>query len=166
MLGSQWDVCIPLINRPYEKSHIALVPISHNAPVQYPTMCHFVTEMCIYVHISVTKWCIVGYLSGALWDFWSETGLFCMKFRAWSHYWSIIYSQILCHWRGPRWPCIYNIFHIYIYIWVSEQDHQRFMWWLLACSEPNHHLNQGWLIVNWIHRNKLQWHFYLKYILL
>ena len=120
MLGSQWDVCIPLINRPYEKSHIALVPISHNAPVQYPTMCHFVTEMCIYVHISVTKWCIVGYLSGALWDFWSETGLFCMKFRAWSHYWSIIYSQIMCHWRGPRWPCIYNIFHIYIYESVNK----------------------------------------------
>ena len=24
-------------------------------------MHHFVTEMCTYVHISVTKWCIVGY---------------------------------------------------------------------------------------------------------
>ena len=33
------------------------------------TIHHFVTEMCTYVHISVTKWCIVGYLSNALWDF-------------------------------------------------------------------------------------------------
>ena len=33
-------------------------------------MYHFVTEMCTYVHISVTKWCIVGYLSDALWDLW------------------------------------------------------------------------------------------------
>ena len=33
--------------------------ISHNAP--------FVTEMCICVYISDTKWCIVGYLSGRNW---------------------------------------------------------------------------------------------------
>ena len=32
---------------------------SHNAPVPYPRMHHFVTEMCTRVHISVTKWCIV-----------------------------------------------------------------------------------------------------------
>ena len=37
-------------------------PISHNAP--------FVTEMCTCVHISVTKWCIVGYMPDALWDLW------------------------------------------------------------------------------------------------
>ena len=34
------------------------------------TMHHFVTEMCAHVHIYITKWCIVVYLSGALWDFW------------------------------------------------------------------------------------------------
>ena len=34
---------------------------SHNASDIYPTMHYFVTEMCTYVHISVTKWCIVGY---------------------------------------------------------------------------------------------------------
>ena len=33
-------------------------------------MHRFVTEMCTFVHISVTKWCIVGYLSDALWDLW------------------------------------------------------------------------------------------------
>ena len=36
-------------------------PISHNAP-----LCNIYT--C--VHISVIKWCIVGYLSDALWDLW------------------------------------------------------------------------------------------------
>ena len=41
-----------------------------NVPVPYPTMHHFVTEMCTHVHISVTKWCIVGYLSDALWELW------------------------------------------------------------------------------------------------
>ena len=43
---------------------------SQNAPVPYPIMQHFVTEMCTCVHISVTKCCIVGYLSDALWDLW------------------------------------------------------------------------------------------------
>ena len=33
-----------------------------------PTKHHFVTEMCTCVHISVTKRCIVGYVTGALWD--------------------------------------------------------------------------------------------------
>ena len=41
---------------------------SHNASDKYPTMHHFVTEMCTYVHISVTKWCIVGYGIGAVCD--------------------------------------------------------------------------------------------------
>ena len=36
---------------------------SHNAPVPYPTIYHFVTNM----HIAVAIWCIVGYLSDALW---------------------------------------------------------------------------------------------------
>ena len=68
---------------------IDLLHKCHNVPVPYPTMHHLVTEMCTCVHISVTKWCIVGYgtgtlcvyisvtkwcivgyLSGALWDLW------------------------------------------------------------------------------------------------
>ena len=43
---------------------------SHNASSPYPTMHHFVAEMCTCVHISVTKWCIVGYMFDALWDLW------------------------------------------------------------------------------------------------
>ena len=34
---------------------------SHNVLDRNPTMHQFVTEMCTHVHISVTKWCIVGY---------------------------------------------------------------------------------------------------------
>ena len=47
---------------------IDLLHKSHNASVSYPTMHHLVTEMCTYVHISVTKWCIVGYETDAFWD--------------------------------------------------------------------------------------------------
>ena len=42
---------------------------SHNASYIYTIMHHFVTEMCTHVHIFVTKWCIVGDRTGALWDF-------------------------------------------------------------------------------------------------
>ena len=33
-------------------------------------MHHFVTEKCTHVHISVTKWCIVGYGTDAFWNLW------------------------------------------------------------------------------------------------
>ena len=47
--------------------------ISHNAP--------FVMEMCTYVLISVTKWCIVGYGTGALWDLYRKPipDLICLE---------------------------------------------------------------------------------------
>ena len=56
---------------------------SRNAPVPYPTMNHFVTEMCTGVHISVTKWCIVGYLSDAWWvcGMGRRHGLLCSLYR-------------------------------------------------------------------------------------
>ena len=41
------------INRPISQIPECICAISHNAP--------FVTEMCTRVHISVTKWCIVGF---------------------------------------------------------------------------------------------------------
>ena len=41
---------------------------SHNASDKYPTMHYFATELCTHVHISVTKWCIMGYGTFALWD--------------------------------------------------------------------------------------------------
>ena len=39
--------------------------ISHNA--------QFCNKMCTYVHISVTKWCTLGYEHGALWDLGNST---------------------------------------------------------------------------------------------
>ena len=56
---------------------------SKNASVPYPTMQHYVTEMCTCVHIYVTKWCIVGYLSDALWGLWDGSiGLSAVKQKA------------------------------------------------------------------------------------
>ena len=42
----------------------------HSAPIPYPTMYHFLTEMCTPAHISFAKGCTVGYLTIALWDLW------------------------------------------------------------------------------------------------
>ena len=42
---------------------------SHNVSDKYPTMHHFITDVCTYVHISVMKWHIMGYGTGALWDY-------------------------------------------------------------------------------------------------
>ena len=41
----------------------------HTAPVPYPTMYHL-QQKCARMLISVTKWCIVGYLSDVLWELW------------------------------------------------------------------------------------------------
>ena len=49
-------------------STLCLLCSTHNPSDKYPTMHHFVTEMCKHVHISVTTCCIVGYGAGALWD--------------------------------------------------------------------------------------------------
>ena len=60
----------------------------HNAPVPYPTMYHFVTEMCTCVHISVTKWCIVGYLSNVLLYLWDGS----ISFPAVLHWGEVMYA--------------------------------------------------------------------------
>ena len=52
---------------------IDLLHKSHNAPVSHPRIQHSVTEMCARVHISVTKYCIMGNSSNALWDLWDES---------------------------------------------------------------------------------------------
>ena len=66
--GALWNIClmhcwicaIGLLDPSYKSSNL-LDP--------YPTMLHFVTEMCTCrVHISVTRWCIVGHRTGALWE--------------------------------------------------------------------------------------------------
>ena len=56
--GSQISLCDAFLRYSSHKSH--------NTLEEYPTMHHFVTEMCTYVHISVTEWYIVEYSSNAL----------------------------------------------------------------------------------------------------
>ena len=54
---------------------------SHNAPVPYPTVHQSIYHKAPFcdrnVHISDTKWGIVGYFSYALWDLWE--GSIAMK---------------------------------------------------------------------------------------
>ena len=45
------------------------------------------------------------------------------------------------------------------HIFLSELGQHWFRKWLVACSAPNHYLNQCCLIVNWTLRNKFQWNF-------
>ena len=59
-------------NRPTSQIPQCIKQISHNVP--------------FFLHISVTKWDIVGYGTGAMWDLWD------------------VYTLRLCHWGG--W-CIY-----------------------------------------------------------
>ena len=40
---------------------------------------------------------------------------------------------------------------------VNELDHHRIRQWLVACSAPNHYLNQWWHIWNWTLRTFFQW---------
>ena len=83
--GSRWQVCIeakPLfgtLQTRFNETYVChngtvnatirdLLRQTDNAPVPYPTIHYFVKESWTCVHISVTKWYIVGYLYDALWD--------------------------------------------------------------------------------------------------
>ena len=44
--------------------------------------------------------------------------------------------------------------------YVIESGQHWFRYWLVAYSPPSRYLNQCWIIVNWAHRNKLQWNFH------
>ena len=57
VISSSWQIVI-------DQSHKSL-----NAPVPYP--------QCTILKISVTKWCIVGYMSDALWDLWDGSIELC-----------------------------------------------------------------------------------------
>ena len=80
---------------------------SHNASDKYPTMHHFVTEMCTHVHISVTKmvqcWiCATGLLQ--------PTGL--------SHVTSNQFKILCCQLgRKSLWP-EKLILHIFSLLWI------------------------------------------------
>ena len=56
-------ILTPILNRPISQIQQCVSPISHNEP-----FCNR------NVHLSVTKWCIVGYMSDAFWDLWDGSG--------------------------------------------------------------------------------------------
>ena len=100
-------------------------------PVPYPIMHHFITEMCTSVHISVTKWCIVGYLSNELWDLWDGLIVFC--YNVWYPNCSI-YGSFMAHnnqqwttsWKAswkewPKRPAQSKVIFVIVYIF----------WWYL-----------------------------------
>ena len=72
---------------------IDLLHKSYNAPVTYPTVHYFVTEMCTCVHISVTKWYIVLYVSDALWDLWDGS----IEINVWQTTLTVIWSHRLTY---------------------------------------------------------------------
>ena len=80
---------------------------SHNAPVSYPKMHHFVTEMCICVHIFVTKWCVVGYLPDAHRGLNKMASSFCRQhFQllafSWLKFWCILMRNLMKFlFKGP-----------------------------------------------------------------
>ena len=55
---SHYSMC----NRPFSQIPQCTIPLSHNAP-----LCNR------NGHISVTKWCIVGYFSDVLWELWDRS---------------------------------------------------------------------------------------------
>ena len=87
---------------------------SHNASEKYPRMHHFVTEMCTYVHISVTKWYILGYGSIALCDLWIMSVLIPVTLGSWnlssgSYCWQVLRQWLVAktmtsHSLNQSWP--------------------------------------------------------------
>ena len=85
-----------------------------NAPVSYRTMRHSVTEMCTCVHISVTKWCIVGYLSNALWDLWDGSSLLLPDAKV----------EVLIYHTNYQWLCA----RVQYLHWVRKRDTAVLHW--------------------------------------
>ena len=89
--------CLLEVIIPQEKNHLT-----------NSTMHHFVTEICTYVHISVIKWCIVGYASCASWKLCSHTTvcgcICCILYQSilWLPHYEWIISQ------GSRKTCLVN----------------------------------------------------------
>ena len=100
---------------------------SKNAPVPYPTM-HHSEQKCAHFY---SKWCIVGYGTGAFWDLWDQS--ISLKFVSKGPIInSLGPSDAIWHWR--TWSTLVQV---------------------IACclTAPSHYLNQCWLIIS-----KVLWH--------
>ena len=97
-------------------------------------MHHFVTEMCICVHISVKKWCILGYLTSALWDLFDECILPCPNPSIYWHLWFVYCIKIqfddsmsLTTWDwNPSWSIMLLSGRIRSMLWALKQYVQHF----------------------------------------
>ena len=65
----------------------------------------------------------------------------------------------LRHWLLGDAAVTFTHLPLVLHICISESGQHRFRQWLVAYAAPSHYLNQGWVIVNWTLRNKLQWNF-------
>ena len=75
-----------------------------------------------------------------------------------------VWSFVYCEMKVWTMLCLYNYHTVcitnsspppcaaYMHRWTGSVLVQ-----IMACSVPNHYLNQCWLIVNWALRNTLQW---------
>ena len=66
-------------------------------------MYYLVTEMCPHTHISATKWCIVVYRTGALWDSCNRS---IIRFRIW-----LLAEKNVSSWITWLWTVCYRIDH-------------------------------------------------------
>ena len=64
-----------------------------------------------------------------------------------------VVNNLLCYCQQMYFPHLPLVPHICI----SESGQHWFIWWLVAYSTTSHYLNQCWVIINWILRNKLHW---------
>ena len=122
---------------------------SHSAPVLCSTMYHFVTEMCTHVHISVTKWCIVGYGNGVLWDLCKRSIIdVCIQQRGTlpgSHCQSYYPGPVFCLLLGVSSDCLANhrtgYFSNLACDWLSivwaycEQETENGPWYPVLCAQ-------------------------------
>ena len=80
--------CFSQSHREYLAYTIDLIQKSHNAPVPYPTMQHS-EQKCAHF---CSECCIVGYETGALWDFWNWSidwlryNWYCCIFDTWVYF--------------------------------------------------------------------------------
>ena len=67
-----------------------------------------------------------------------------------------LYQDFSSHGFGLVCPAYSDIRGLMKVSKYGELGHHWLKWCRVACVVPNHYLNQWWLIVNWILRNKLQ----------
>ena len=97
-----------LHGRGFRQTILAIDPSykSYNILDKYPTLHHFVTEICTHVHISVTKWCIL--VGMELCIVWFVQRVYSGKrsITQWSTALCTINQQSLTHWGRVTLICV------------------------------------------------------------